>query len=167
MSISFSSRHASRSSKVFFNKTDVLACTSAVVSAYKPRFTRPCITIDIVIQRSVRLSAVFWLDLLIFLVVVVWPFPVWSRYLIILLSVVAAAIVILVGSSGNDVGSASIAPWKLAIVRVPHWGPSASVLVGRRSWGARCSPFLSSSSCGWSPSFTHATAEQTAQSSLI
>ncbi len=53
--------------------------------------------------------------------------PAWSLNQIIIISVVAidvvvaAVIVIDVGSGGNGVGSAFIVPWRLAIVRVPPW----------------------------------------------
>ncbi len=48
-------------------------------------------------------------------------------------------------------GSASIVPWRLAIVRVPLWSPSVSAVFGRWSWGVRTCPavVLSSRSCAW------------------
>ncbi len=49
----------------------------------------------------------------------------------IAVTVVATVIAFLAGTPGrNGGGSTSIVPWRLAILRVPAWGPSASELVG-------------------------------------
>ncbi len=114
-------------------------------------WAKPCLTSDRVIRRLVRLSTVSWLALVILIVLVsswrlVWS-SVWSpntifRLLVVTVAaVVAAAIVILVGKGGGTGGGlASIATWRLAIVRVPPWNPSVSAVVGRWSWGVWLSP---------------------------
>ncbi len=65
--------------RVYLTTTDVSAFTSTNVSDYKKNdppsdysWAKPCLTIDRVIRRLVRLSAVSWLALLIVVLVSTW-----------------------------------------------------------------------------------------------
>ncbi len=109
----------------------MLQASSVITKNDPPSYyswAKPRLTIDRVIRRLVRLSAVSWLALLIVVLVSTWrlvwssvwsPNPIIRLLFVTVATVAAAAIVILVGKGGRTGGgSASIVTWRFAIVRV-------------------------------------------------
>ncbi len=107
-------------------------------------WAKPRLTIDRVIRRLVRLSAVSWLALLIVVLVSTWRlvWSVWSpnpiiRLLFVIVATVAAVIVLLVGKGGGTGGGSASS----------HCGGWPLILRGLVV--LRCRSFSSSCSCAW------------------